>query len=52
MASVMQMRWQGVTQEQYDALRPLVQWETDYPDGALFHVAYFTGVGINIVDVW
>jgi hypothetical protein len=52
MASVMQMRWQGVTQEQYDALRPIVRWETDQPDGAYFHVAYFDEGGINVVDVW
>jgi hypothetical protein len=29
MASVMQMRWNGVTKEQYDELRPVVQWETE-----------------------
>lgn len=52
MASVMQMRWSGVTKEQYDELRPVVQWETDHPDGAYFHVAYFDDGGINVVDVW
>lgn len=52
MASVMQMRWDGITQEQYDAMRPIAQWENDHPDGAIFHVAYFTDGGINVVDVW
>ncbi len=52
MASVMQMRWDGVTEEQYDQLRPLAQWENDHPEGAIFHVAYFTDGGIKVVDVW
>ena len=52
MASVMQMRWDGVTKEQYDELRPIARWETDTPEGAIFHVAYFTDGGINVVDVW
>ena len=52
MASVMRMRWDGVTPEQYDELRPLAQWENDYPEGAIFHVAYFTDGGINVIDVW
>ena len=52
MASVMQMRWDGITQEQYDELRPVVHWESDFPDGAIFHVAYFTNGGINVIDVW
>lgn len=52
MASVMKMRWEGVTEEQYDQLRGLVRWENDHPDGAMFHVAYFTDGGINVIDVW
>ena len=52
MAYVMQMRWDGVTKQQYDELRPVVQWETEHPDGAYFHVAYFDDAGINVVDVW
>ena len=52
MASVMHMRWNGVTKEQYDELRPIVQWETEHPDGAIFHVAYFDDGGINVIDVW
>jgi hypothetical protein len=46
------MSWPGVTKEQYDALRPIVRWETDVPDGAHFHTAYFDGGGIKVVDVW
>jgi hypothetical protein len=52
MASVMQMRWDGVTPDQYDALRPIVRWENDSPEGAIFHVAWFDGGGINVIDVW
>ena len=38
--------------------RPLValihagQLTVTGPDGALFHVAWFTGGGINVIDVW
>jgi hypothetical protein len=52
MAYVMQMRHTGVSKEQYDELRPIVQWETEHPDGAYFHVAYFADGAINVIDVW
>jgi hypothetical protein len=52
MASVMQMRWKGVTKDQYEQLRALVRWENDHPDGAIFHVAYFDDGDISVVDVW
>ena len=52
MAQVMKMRWEGVTPQQYEQLRPLVRWETDHPEGAIFHVAWFTDGGISVMDVW
>jgi len=52
MAVVVQLRWDGVTPDQYETTREIVQWETEIPDGAIFHVAWFDQGGINVVDVW
>ena len=48
----MQMRWDGATPEQYDAMRAKVDWEGSPPDGGIQHVAWFDEGGMNIVDVW
>lgn len=52
MAVAMFMRWPGVTAEQYDEARERVNWESDVPDGAKFHVATFGPDGARITDVW
>ena len=52
MPIVMNMRWEGVTPEQYDAARDTVHWEGDVPDGALYHVAAFDEWGTYVTDVW
>ena len=46
------MRWEGVTPAQFDELRSLVSWETEQPEGAIFHVAWFRDGGITVMDVW
>jgi hypothetical protein len=52
MATVMLMRWRGVTPEQYEEARAKVHWEGDIPDGAMLHVACFDDDGIRVTDVW
>jgi len=52
MATIMKMRWEGVTPEQYDEARKTVGWESNVPKGAIHHVAWFTDGGINVIDVW
>ena len=52
MPVVMNMRWAGVTPQQYDAARQTVHWEGDVPDGAMYHVAAFDEGGILVTDVW
>jgi hypothetical protein len=52
MAQILKMRWEGVTPEQYDALRPMIQLESDPPEGLISHVAWFRDDGIVVVDVW
>jgi hypothetical protein len=49
---VMSMRWRGVTPEQYEEARQVVNWEGDVPDGAVLHVAGFDSDGIRVNDVW
>ena len=52
MAVVMIMEWDGVTVEQYDAARKLVNWEGNPPAGGMFHVAALTDTGLRVTDVW
>jgi hypothetical protein len=52
MAVVMRMRWEGVTPEQYEEVRRVVNWEGDVPEGAMFHVASFDGGALYVTDIW
>ena len=52
MAIVVFMQWKGVTGEQYDALRTLVNWENEAPEGGIFHVAAIAEDGLRITDLW
>ena len=52
MAIVMFMEWDGVSREQYDAVRERVNWETEVPHGGMFHVAAVTDKGLRVTDLW
>ncbi len=52
MAIVMQMRWEGVTPELYDAVRREVGWEEQLPDGGICHIAWFEDGALRVVDAW
>jgi hypothetical protein len=52
MAVVMLMEWDGVTPDQYEQARKLVNWEGNVPGGAMFHVAAFDGKALRVTDVW
>ena len=52
MAVVMIMHWAEATPAQYDQVRDAVGWETDHPDGAHAHQAWFEADGLHVVDVW
>ena len=52
MPVVMNMYWPEVSPEQYDRARDIVKWETETPNGAIFHAAYFTNDGFRVTDVW
>ncbi|KAF0244930.1 MAG: hypothetical protein FD180_2080 [Planctomycetota bacterium] len=43
----------AITKKQYDALRPVVKWETEFPLGACVHTCAFDEKnGMHVVDVW
>lgn len=52
MAVVMLMRWEGVSLDQYDEARKLVNWEQEAPSGGMYHVAAHDGEALRVADVW
>jgi hypothetical protein len=46
------MKWDGVTLDQYDEVRNIVQWEEHPADGGLLHVCTHDGSSLRVVDVW
>jgi heme-degrading monooxygenase HmoA len=52
MAVVLTLSWPGATKEQYDQLRELVRWDEDPATNGIFHVAWWEGDTMMIVDVW
>jgi hypothetical protein len=52
MATVMAMRWEGVTQEQYDAVMDGLGLDDELPDGGIFHIAGFENGAMRVIDVW
>jgi hypothetical protein len=46
------MEWAGVTEEQYEATRKLVNWEREVPKGGMLHVSAITDKGLRVVDIW
>lgn len=52
MPVLMMMEWNGVTREQYESVRKIVNFEGNAPTGGLFHVAAVTETGLRVVDVW
>jgi hypothetical protein len=46
------MRWDGVTPDQYDAVREEVAWEEQPPQGGILHVPWFADGALHITDVW
>ena len=52
MAILWLLEWDGMTPEQYDALREAVGWEADVPEGLRAHAAAFSAKGLVISEVW
>src|SRR6266478_3197870 len=51
MSVVLTLKWPGATKEQYDKLLELVDWENEPARNGIFHVVWFEGDGMGIVDV-
>ena len=52
MPVMMIMEWPGITPDQYDSVRNIVNFEGKPPAGGLFHVAAFDDKGLRVTDVW
>jgi hypothetical protein len=52
MAIMMIMTWEGVSLEQYDEAKRIVNWEEDFAAGGVLHVTAHDGNGLRITDVW
>lgn len=52
MPVLMIMEWEGVSLEQYDELRRITEFETDHPEGGMFHVAALDGDHLRVADLW
>lgn len=48
----MSMEWAGLTPEQYEQARTLVNREGDVPAAARFPVAAFSDKGLRVTDIW
>ncbi len=46
------MRWDGMGTDVYDRAREAIDWETNRPAGAVFHVCSYDGSALRITDVW
>jgi hypothetical protein len=52
MAVVLTLKWPGYTKEQYDRLLDLADWENEPARNGIFHVVWWEGDTMGIVDVW
>ncbi len=52
MRVIMQMKWDGVTPDQYDHMRKSVNLDADTPKGLVFHSAGFKDGAAHATDVW
>jgi hypothetical protein len=52
MAVVLTLEWPGFPKEQYDQLLELSSWETQPARNGIFHVVWWEGDTMRIVDVW
>ena len=52
MAVVIQVRWAGMSLEQYDAARKVLNWENNPMVGGIYHVAWHQDGAMHVCDVW
>jgi hypothetical protein len=49
---VMEMRWPGVTPEQYDEAKRIVDWANNPSPNGRIHIAWFENGALRCYDVW
>ncbi|CAN5801215.1 hypothetical protein BH23CHL4_BH23CHL4_10580 [soil metagenome] len=52
MAVAVFISWEGMTSDQYETARQVVNWEGDPPSGLLLHVSAFGDQGLQVTDIW
>ena len=52
MATVLSMHWPEISKAQYEQVRGDVKWESNVPEGAKFHVAWWASDGLHVLDLW
>ncbi len=52
MRIAMFMFWEGVTPQQYNEVRKLVDWDNQKPKGGVLHIASFDPKGLRVTDIW
>jgi hypothetical protein len=52
MRIVVLMTWKGMTIQQYEKIRKLVDWDNKKPKGAVLHVVCSDSKNLRITDVW
>ena len=52
MPALMQMRWKGVTREQYEAVCERIDFDAAGGRGLIAHVAAVDDDGLHVTDVW
>ena len=52
MAVLLQMKWDGVSPEEYDRVVQELGIEENHADGGMLHLAGLDDGGLRIVDVW
>jgi hypothetical protein len=52
MATVMKLRWEGLTPDQYEASWEILDLDNNPADGGGHHISWFDDAGLNAVDVW
>jgi hypothetical protein len=52
MAVVVTLEWPEMTKQLYEKLLEVVDWDLRIAPGVLFHVAWWDGDTMSIVDLW
>jgi hypothetical protein len=52
MKTIIMLKWNDFTKENYETLRKSVNWEGNVPKGLLFHVSGFDENTLRVTDIW